>query len=218
MSWKITIVCFLMWGVLYGQRRFRPYTALGVTVSVATSALPENPEGVFREPDFGNCYCEYLVVGDIKASYDYAPFKFLGLSTGGGLSVRGGKTVGSGGEKAMFYLNVPLTLQLKAGFFWLEPSLQSNLLFAMYDGIEKKSPADLDRDDLEPVFFSYSILGRFNLFKGLSLHLGYENHLTPIGAIQSPPEQSYKQSTTYYQYAYVLGVRYMFGEPEKRRR
>ncbi len=214
----LTLLLILGFIKLNAQNKFKPYKAYGIEVSLAYTNMTDK-DGISNAPDFGpDLSTKTKFLFDVKANYDYAPLKFIGLSTGAGLSVRGGKGGGFSGfppaspELNIFYFNIPVKLQLKAGFFWIEPGLQTNILIAKSEG---SSSFEFDRKDLKPINLSYSLIGRFNLSKGISLHLGYERALTPVARVESQFQQV---GHTYYQISWLIGFRYMINEPNKSKR
>lgn len=218
---KFLLVLFVLPALSLPAQKFRPYTAYGFEANLVWTALPGNSEvgQRFTAPAYGPFLAQDLKpLMDVKFSYNYAPLKWLGLGTGAGLSVRGGEgygpsTVRSIGiaKKTLYYFNIPLRVQLKAGFFWLEPGLQTNVLLWMNNQNGEYTIDLLQQKDCYPVQLSASLMGRFNIFRGLSLSIGHERWLTPVAKLEY--ENNASLSTTYYQLGWVIGLRYMINQP-----
>lgn len=209
----ICLIYFLIPVSLLSQNKNRPYSTFGIELNLSRTTLIGNTEKGHRyerPANGGPQLSDWMLLGDVKVNYDYGIHKFLGIGTGFGVSARGGKGLDyfgttRGTKKIMFHANIPLKIQLKLGFFWLEPALQTNVFLGMYDDTPNRlRPFSLQSSDVKPIYLSGSLAGRFNLFRGLSVSLGWERWLTPIAEMDD---------TKYYSLGWVLGFRYMFSEP-----
>lgn len=115
----------------------------------------------------------------------------------------------------MYYLNLPLRAQLKSGFFWFEPGLQANLLLGSNN--QTNSPL-FSEDYIKRFNLTYTLAGRFNLFKGLSLHAGMEGWFTPLPSARAVWPSPSTVVIDYYQFSFIIGGRYMFNQPARIKR
>lgn len=206
-KWNSLLVLLFMAVNLHGQKGFKPYSSHGVEIGLAFSAIAVNPTGLLKSNSGG--IDSYEVYPEIKWNYDYAPLRYLGLGTGLGLTVRGGRNR----NLTLYYLNLPMKVQLKAGSFWFEPALQANLLLGANN---QTSDPFFSKEDLRRVTLTYTLLTRVNLFKGLSLHGGIESWLTPAPLAHFSHQAN--REIRYYQFSFIIGARYMFNQPSQTKR
>lgn len=204
-------------GFQLSAQKFKTYHAFGFGAGLNSSCLKtkyENPSMMLL-PDLG----DQSIRLDIYGSYDLGLIRWLGIGSGIGLSIRGGATENrSTTEKKrrdLYYLNVPLRLQLKPfRFLWIEPGVESMILLGHTDvGYDTPWGTDepFDNEDLEFYTISGYLGLRINVFKGLSLNAAVSSGLTSVAEAEgSVPGVS----ATYADFTYSVGVRYMLNQPD----
>lgn len=231
MSSRIKYFSFFLFLILVSSvakgQRHRPYHSFGFSVSGNYGSMASN--NYYNGPLGSNIY-NYNVSPGLAFNFDYAPFSWLGLNTGLGLSIRGGdKSRGSNRfnyhswERSDYWLfNLPLISQIKLGnFLWLETGLELNLQL----GHNNEAPANYYslgyslQSTLKYPFLSYGGIGgmRFNLFRGLSIGLHLHRGLSPL-SIEYPINLPYDkdQSLRLYDKSVHFSVRYMFNQAKFR--
>lgn len=203
-------------------QRFRPYHAYGVQVNANSSTLATEHTGSNGFIKAGEDMNNSTMGFDVYVHYDYGALKWLGVGTGIGFSKRGGASAerGSDGKRSLSYLNIPVRLQFKPWhFLWVETGVEV-LYFLNYkdNGNFGASGVNLnnepfDAEGINNVSLSFVPALRFNLFKGLSLNAGYSIGLNNAAEVET--SQTITTSTTYKNFSAFVGVRYMFGQPEK---
>lgn len=208
---------FILGGVMLSGQRFKPYNAFGAQVNVNSNRFAHTFEGstsIQPGPDFQDNSLRF----DILACYDRGFMKWLGLSTGIGFSLRGGAKENVRRNvtyrRDLYYLNIPVRLQFKPWkFLWIEPGVEALYLLGHSDiNFGNNSTGPFDENELNDFEVTAALALRFNLFRGLSLNLGYHRGLTPVAEIETGPGLPYSK-TTYRDVGFHIGVRYMFGQP-----
>jgi len=207
-----SLFIFATMSLSLSAQKFRPYHAFGFEVNANTNFLSQVPyESISFSPN--PIFINGTLRFDILGSYDYGIFKWLGVSSGLGLSMRGGAGrsygVGNGSQDYrmdIFYINTPVRLQLKLfKFLWLEPGVEVNTYLWHSDvGYPITQYYSANQEKFEPVVLNWTGCMRFNLFRGLSLHLGMHRGITT--AYWGP-------SGKYVDFGYRVGVRYIFDQP-----
>lgn len=195
-------------------QRFRPYHAFGVQANANINGLTTRYDGSLQYLPSGQMNATSLRF-DLLASYDYGLLKWLGIGSGIGFSIRGGASesykTGSKKRRDIYYLNVPVTLQLKPWkFLWLEPGIETKYFIGYKDVNYSNEP--FPSEDINSFDLTATAGLRFNLFTGLSLSAGYHFGLLPVAEVQLDDPFIYSQ-TTYKDFGAHVGVRYMFNQP-----
>ncbi len=211
-------ILFVLPGLMIAQR-FEPYSSFGIQANLNLGGLQRGEcDGL------GPHLAEFIIQYEILGMYDYAPFKWLGVTCGLGLSTRGGEGrdltpsnfyVPSPTKKVLYYANIPVRLQFKAGFFWLEPGIDNLFFIGLNDHTDYSLdvPYSLEKDAVPLYQLAGHMSGRFNLFRGLSLNLGASMNFTPVANVSNP--QIPDKHECYENRLFFIGVRYMFDQPYK---
>lgn len=224
-NYAYVIALMILTASLCAQQRFRPYHAFGLEAGANYGQMKKES----GRANYGPTLRQYQFNFDILASYDYAPFSWLGISSGLGVSARGGKgfddhrvsrfaSESMRNSKSIYYLNIPIKLQIKLGFVWLEPGVEHKFPFGVNSANDNSGShvVSLDRTDLKNYHLDANVGGRINFFRGLSLSLGYGWALTPL-AYMEDERYPHLFQTAYYNRYYYLRLRYMFNQPLKKK-
>lgn len=208
----IILILILASTHIYGQK-FKSYQAYGLQANVVIGAISAAPYDL--PYPYESINTDLAGDFDLIVNYDLGLTKWFGLGSGIGISSR---SVNSPRDqyklnKNLYYLNIPVKLQLKMGFFWLEPGIENRIFLFVKD---KSLPANQEEDFMSPSDINIynlagTIGGRFNLFRGLSLNLGFGLSLTDIARhrLEFQPQTT----VSFNNMNYFLGVRYMINQP-----
>jgi hypothetical protein len=190
-------------------QKFQPYHAFGFEINANVTRLNQESSSQFG-PD--QLFDESSLGFDVLASYDYGFTSWLGLSSGLGLSLRGGAGssyrvgfVPQTFSRDVFYLNLPLRLQFKPfKFLWIEPGMELNTYLWHSDNNPALFQNDLIPEEFKSFCLNWTAAMRFNLYRGLSLHFGMHRGLSPV----------YTGRHEYTDIGFRLGMRYLFNQPD----
>lgn len=207
------LILWLFLGVSFyvSAQNFRPYHAFGFEINANVTRLNQESSSVFG-PD--QLFDESSLGFDALASYDFGFTSWLGLSSGLGLSMRGGNGssyrvgyVPQSFSRDVYYLNLPLRLQFKPlKFLWIEPGMEFNTYLWHSDNNSALFQNDIIPDNFRSFCLNWTAALRFHLYRGLSIHLGMHQGISPV-------------STGRYEYTdrgFRLGVRYLFNQPDSK--
>ena len=180
------------------RTRFRPYVSYGPELRLVGASMVAHPESPYEDGGGGGLTKGYDAIFNV----DYGLAEWFGI--GGGVGV-------SSVASNKYYLIAPVKFQFKAGFFWLEPGIENK--FFLGRAVDKGRLSD---DDMSLYYLAGSIVGRFKLFRGLSLSVGYSKSLTEVAYYQNP-DVPVGANTSYSEFALSVGVRYMFNQPYGKR-
>tara|TARA_R110002050_G_scaffold300435_1_gene469786 strand:+ start:3503 stop:4147 length:645 start_codon:yes stop_codon:yes gene_type:complete len=192
-------------------QKFRPYHAFGFEINANSTKLIKEANFISSFGSSNADFDEPVLRFDVLFSFDYGLKKWLGLSTGLGFSLRGGKggsyRVGyleQSYRRDLLYLSLPLRMQLKPfNFLWFEPGLEINTyLWRSHEVFAYGSFTNL-QEDFKPICVNYTASARFHLHQGLSLHLGIIRGLSPV----------YTGPFVYDDFGLRFGLRFMFNQP-----
>lgn len=197
-----------------------PYFSYGAQVDLLLGGMYSNTNQL---GPYGYTYDTKSDIGfGVLLNANYFPVKWFGLSSGLGvqsLGVSNLKTGENSESKSLYHLKIPILLNFKAGFFTLEAGIDNRIFIGMNSKTEGKAFYSfyqqtlhkedlLMKEDVKTYYMAGSVGGRFRIFKGFSLNLGFNLSLTDVATHQSVNDPG--QTISWNNMNYYAGLRYVF--------
>jgi hypothetical protein len=218
-SKKVFVLFLTLYTGLSFSQSFTPFHSYGVQANIlygGTNADVENdsPYAYAQERDTDIGF-------NVSLSYNYVPLKWLGLSSGLGihsLGVNNLQVYENSIDRNIYHLNIPLLINFKVGFFTFETGIDNRFFVGMTSKVQgdayyhfyhnnPKKEDLLTKSDMYTYHLAGSVGGRFRIYEGLSINLGFSMSLTDIARHKTM--EAPVRNIDWNNMNYFLGLRYV---------